>query len=163
MFDRYQVMTNVQMRDYTTLQLGGPADWLGLPASGEEVSGMLKEAKENDIPVTILGHGSNVLVLDGGIRGLVIRMGRGMNKAEVSGNIISVQAGTMLGTVAAAAAENGLTGLEFASGIPGTAGGGVIMNAGAYGGELSQVVRSVTGVTADGSVRILNRDELDFV
>ena len=123
---------------------------------------MLKEAKENDIPVTILGHGSNVLVLDGGIRGLVIRMGRGMNKAEVSGNIISVQAGTMLGTVAAAAAENGLTGLEFASGIPGTAGGGVIMNAGAYGGELSQVVRSVTGVTADGSVRILNRDELDF-
>ena len=162
MFDRYQVMTNVQMRDYTTLKLGGPADWLGLPASGEEVSGMLKEAKENDIPVTILGHGSNVLVLDGGIRGLVIRMGRGMNKAEVSGNIISVQAGTMLGTVAAAAAENGLTGLEFASGIPGTAGGGVIMNAGAYGGELSQVVRSVTGVIADGSVRILNRDELDF-
>ena len=76
MFDRYQVMTNVQMRDYTTLKLGGPADWLGLPASGEEVSGMLKEAKENDIPVTILGHGSNVLVLDGGIRGLVIRMGR---------------------------------------------------------------------------------------
>ena len=162
MFDRYQVLSNVQMRDYTTLKLGGPADWLGFPASGEEVCGMLMEAREKDIPVTILGHGSNVLVLDGGIRGLVIRMGRGMNRTEVSGNTILVQAGTMLGTVAAIAADNKLTGLEFASGIPGTAGGGVIMNAGAYGGELSQVVRSVTGVTPEGTIRKLDKSELDF-
>ena len=108
------------MRDYTTLKLGGPADWMALPASGEEVAAMIAEARENGIPVTILGHGSNVLVLDGGIRGLVIRMGRGMNRIEVRGKTIIAQAGAMMSSVAAAAAEAGLSGLEFAGGIPGS-------------------------------------------
>ena len=162
MFERYQVLPGALMRDYTTLKLGGPADWLALPASGEEVAGLLREAGERGIPVTILGHGSNVLVLDGGIRGLVIRMGRGMNRITVSGREITAQAGAMLGTVAAAAADHGLAGLAFASGIPGTVGGGVLMNAGAYGGEMAQVVNSVTGVTRDGNVRTLTRDEAGF-
>ena len=150
------------MRDYTTLKLGGPADYMALPASGEEVAGLMAEARERGLPVTILGHGSNVLVLDGGIRGLVIRMGRGMNRAEVQGNRIIARAGTMMGTVAALAAEQGLRGLEFASGIPGTVGGGVLMNAGAYGGEMRQVVREVTGITPDGETVTLRGEELAF-
>ena len=150
------------MRDYTTLRLGGPADWMAMPASAEEIAGLLTEAGERGIPVTVLGHGSNVLVLDGGIRGLVIRMGRGMSGLEVSGRDLIAQAGAMMGSAAAAAAEHGLTGLEFASGIPGTVGGGVIMNAGAYGGEMSQTVYSVTGVMPDGTIRTMEREELDF-
>lgn len=150
------------MRDYTTLKLGGPAEWLGLPVSGEEVAAMLTEARDNGIPVTILGHGSNILVLDGGIRGLVIRMGRGMNRIEVHGKTITAQAGAMMSAVASAAADAGLTGLEFASGIPGTVGGGVIMNAGAYGGEMSQVVQSVGGVSQDGSFQEITGAELSF-
>ena len=150
------------MRDYTTLKLGGPADYMALPASGEETAALLAEARGMGMPVTILGHGSNVLVLEGGIRGLVIRMGRGMNRAEVDGNRITARAGTMMGTVAALAADHGLTGLEFASGIPCTVGGGVLMNAGSYGGEMSQVVRQVTGVTPGGEIQTLEGDALAF-
>jgi len=150
------------MRDYTTLKLGGPADWMALPASGEEVAAMTAEARENGIPVTILGHGSNVLVLDGGIRGLVIRMGRGMNRIEVRGKTIIAQAGAMMSAVAAAAAEAGLAGLEFAGGIPGSVGGGAIMNAGAYGGEMCQVISSVTGIMPDGRKLELTGPEMAF-
>ena len=162
MFERFQIIPGALMRDYTTLKLGGPADWLALPASGEEVAAMLAEARDNGIPVTILGHGSNILVLDGGIRGLVIRMGRGMNRIEAEGRTITAQAGAMMSAVASAAADAGLTGLEFASGIPGTVGGGVIMNAGAYGGEMSQVVRRVTGVMPDGSFVEMTGADLGF-
>lgn len=162
MFEGFQVLRDAPMRDYTTLKLGGPADYMALPASGEETAALLAEARGMGMPVTILGHGSNVLVLDGGIRGLVIRMGRGMNRAEVDGNRITARAGTMMGTVAALAADHGLTGLEFASGIPGTVGGGVLMNAGAYGGEMSQVVRQVTGVTPGGEIQTLEGDALAF-
>ena len=162
MFEGYQILPGAQMRDYTTLKLGGPADWLALPASREEIAGLMREARSREIPVTILGHGSNVLVLDGGIRGLVIRMGRGMNRVEVRGREIIAQTGAMMGTVASAAAEHGLTGLEFASGIPGTVGGGVLMNAGAYGGEMAQVVSSVAGVTPDGGFLTLEGDALGF-
>ena len=162
MFTGHQVLRDAPMRDYTTLKLGGPADYMALPASGEEVAELLKEAGDRGMPVTVLGHGSNVLVLDGGIRGLVIRMGRGMNRAEADGRRIIARAGTMMGSLAALAADSGLTGLEFASGIPGTVGGGVLMNAGAYGGEMSQVVREVTGVMPDGSIRTLAGEELGF-
>ncbi len=156
------MLRDAPMRDYTTLKLGGPADYMALPASGEEVAELLKEAGDRGMPVTVLGHGSNVLVLDGGIRGLVIRMGRGMNRAEADGRRITARAGTMMGSLAALAADSGLTGLEFASGIPGTVGGGVLMNAGAYGGEMSQAVREVTGVMPDGSIRTLAGEELGF-
>ena len=156
------MLRDAPMRDYTTLKLGGPADYMALPASGEEVAELLKEAGDRGMPVTVLGHGSNVLVLDGGIRGLVIRMGRGMNRAEADGRRITARAGTMMGSLAALAADSGLTGLEFAAGIPGTVGGGVLMNAGAYGGEMSQVVREVTGVMPDGSIRTLAGEELGF-
>ncbi len=162
MFESFEVIRNAPMRDYTTLKLGGPADYLALPSSAEELAALFAEAEAAGLPVTVIGHGSNLLVLDGGIRGLVVRIGNKMNQIRREGCSIRVQAGALLGSVAAAAAENGLTGLEFASGIPGTVGGGVRMNAGAYDGEMSQVVESVTGVLRDGSMVTLGRDELDF-
>ncbi len=162
MFESFEVIRNAPMRDYTTLKLGGPADYLAFPSSAEELAALFAEAEAAGLPVTVIGHGSNLLVLDGGIRGLVVRIGNKMNQIRREGCSIRAQAGALLGSVAAAAAENGLTGLEFASGIPGTVGGGVRMNAGAYDGEMSQIVESVTGVMRDGSMVTLGRDDLDF-
>ena len=134
------------MAAYTTLHLGGPADLLAHPTSPEQLKILLTEAKRLDVPVTLIGHGSNLVVRDGGIRGLVIRVCRGMREITAEGNILRAQAGAMLTALAMAAAEQSLGGLVFASGIPGTVGGGVYMNAGAYGGEMSQVVTRVEGL-----------------
>ena len=114
------------------------------------------------MPVTVIGHGSNLLVLDGGIRGLVIRIEKNMREIRREGNRLTAQAGAMLGSVAAAAAEAGLTGLEFASGIPGTIGGGVTMNAGAYGGEMKDVTVRVKGIRPDGSPVDLTGGKMRF-
>ena len=123
---------------------------------------MFAEACANNVPVTVIGHGSNLLVRDGGIRGLVICIGKNMRQITREGNIIRAQAGAMLGSVAMEAAEAGLRGLEFASGIPGTVGGGVTMNAGAYCGEIVQVVKEVHGIYPDGRKICLSREEMDF-
>jgi UDP-N-acetylmuramate dehydrogenase len=162
MFERFDAIRNAEMRQYTTLRLGGPADWLVFPRSGEEISEIFAEAREAGLPVTVIGHGSNLLVLDGGIRGVVIRVEKNMRAIRVEGTRIVAQAGAMLGTVAMAAAEAGLTGLEFASGIPGTVGGGVTMNAGAYGGEMAQVVTRVNGVYPNGTRVSLATEEMRF-
>ena len=134
MFEAFDVIRDADMRQYTTLRLGGKADWLAFPRSREEIAALYAEAGREGLPVTVIGHGSNLLVLDGGIRGLVIRIEKNMRAIRRDGNRLIAQAGAMLGSVAMAAAEAGLTGLEFASGIPGTIGGGMTMNAGAYGG-----------------------------
>ena len=162
MFERFDAIRNAEMRQYTTLRLGGPADWLVFPRSGEEITEIVAEAREAGLPVTVIGHGSNLLVLDGGIRGVVIRVEKNMRAIRVEGTRIVAQAGAMLGTVAVAAAEAGLTGLEFASGIPGTVGGGVTMNAGAYGGEMAQVVTRVNGVYPNGTRVSMAAEEMRF-
>lgn len=162
MFDAFEVIRNADMKEYTTLKLGGPADYLAFPRSADEICALFREAGEHGMPVTVIGHGSNLLVLDGGIRGLVIRIGRNMSRIDVNGRILRAEAGTMLGTAALAAADAGLAGLEFACGIPGTVGGGTAMNAGAYDGEMAQVVISAEGVQPDGTRLQLNREELDF-
>ena len=162
MFERFDAIRNAEMRQYTTLRLGGPADWLVFPRSGEEITEIFAEAREAGLPVTVIGHGSNLLVLDAGIRGVVIRVEKNMRAIRVEGTRIVAQAGAMLGTVAMAAAEAGLTGLEFASGIPGTVGGGVTMNAGAYGGEMAQVVTRVNGVYPNGTRVSLAAEEMRF-
>ena len=150
------------MREYTTLRLGGPADWLVTPRSAEEIPLIFAEAAERGIPVTVIGHGSNLLVTDGGIRGVVIRTVRGLNQIRIEGNRMTVSSGVMMGSAAAAAAEAGLSGMEFASGIPGTIGGGAVMNAGAYDGEMSRIIREVTVVTPAGETKVLGGEELDF-
>ncbi len=162
MFERFEVIPGAEMSQYTTLKLGGPADWLAFPRSREEISAMFEEAGAAGIPVTVIGHGSNLLVMDGGIRGLVIRVEKNMRAVRREGSRIVAQAGAMLGSVAVFAADEGLSGLEFASGIPGTVGGGVTMNAGAYGGEMAQAVVQVDGVSPDGKPVSLTREQMVF-
>jgi UDP-N-acetylmuramate dehydrogenase len=132
------------------------------PRSSDELKQILAEAREYQIPVTVIGFGSNLLVGDAGIRGLVIRMARGLRQCRLEGNHLTAEAGVMLSSAASMAADAGLSGLEFASGIPGTVGGGVLMNAGAYGGEMSQVVSRVTLLSPDGSQETRPGAEMDF-
>ena len=162
MFEAFEVIPNAEMSQYTTLKLGGPADYLAFPRSREEIAAMFAEAGQYGMPVTVIGHGSNLLVLDGGIRGLVIRVEKNMRAIRLEGQRIIAQAGAMLGSVAMFAADAGLSGLEFASGIPGTVGGGVTMNAGAYDGEMAQVVVRVDGVNPDGTAVSMSREEMAF-
>ncbi len=150
------------MAGYTTLRLGGPADLLAHPATVAHLQLLLMEARRLDVPVTLIGHGSNLLVRDGGIRGLVIRICRDMREIKAEGNELRAQAGVMLTALAMAAAEHSLGGLVFASGIPGTAGGGVYMNAGAYGGEMAQVVTKVEGLNMDGTPFVYTGAEMNF-
>lgn len=157
-----KLVRSAPMAQYTTLRLGGPADMLAEPASPQQLAELLAAAHQLDIPITLMGHGSNLLVKDGGIRGLVIRLCREMRRTEVHGNVIRAEAGVMLSSLAMTAAENSLAGLVFASGIPGTVGGGVYMNAGAYGGEMSQVVTMVEGVDYTGQPFAYTGEEMAF-
>ncbi|MBR4082588.1 MAG: UDP-N-acetylmuramate dehydrogenase [Clostridia bacterium] len=150
------------MAQYTTLHLGGCADLFAEPATPEQVQLLLTEARRAQVPVTIIGHGSNLLVRDGGIRGLVIRIAREMRGIAVRGEEVRAEAGAMMSAVAMAAAESSLEGLAFASGIPGTIGGGAFMNAGAYGGEMSQVVTRVEGFHMDGTPFAYTGAEMGF-
>ena len=137
------------MARYTTLRLGGPADVLAEPRTPAELQMLLRESSRLNIPVTLIGQGSNLLVRDGGIRGLVIRVAGSFRGVTVQGTDMTVLAGTSMGAAASAAAEHDLAGLTFASGIPGTVGGGVYMNAGAYGGEMKhQLCRGGAGLWA---------------
>ena len=162
MFESFNALMNEPMSRHTTLKLGGPADYLVFPRSAEEIRALFAEAGAYNLPVTVIGHGSNLLVLDGGIRGLVISVSKNMRQIRREGDRLIAQAGAMLGSVAAEAAEAGLAGLEFASGIPGTVGGAMTMNAGAYGGEMAQVVTRVNGITPDGKPVTLSNEEMQF-
>ncbi len=153
---------NAVMAGYTTLHLGGPADLMAQPSTAGQLQLLLREAKKHGVPVTVIGHGSNLLVKDGGIRGLVIRICREMRNMEIAGDTIRAEAGVMMSMLAMAAANNSLGGLTFASGIPGTIGGGVYMNAGAYGGELSQLVTLVEGLDMDGEPFCYTGKEMNF-
>ena len=150
------------MAGYTTLHVGGPADLLAHPSTPGQLHTLLTESHAAGVPVTVIGHGSNLVVRDGGVRGLVIRVCREMDGLEVSGDKIRVMAGTMMSVLAMAAANSHLGGLTFASGIPGTVGGGVYMNAGAYDGEMSQVVTLVEGYDMDGTPFRYTRPEMQF-
>ncbi len=152
----------VPMATMTTLRLGGPAELLAEPATPAQVQAVLRAAHEGQVPVTVVGHGSNLLVRDGGIRGLVLRLNRAMSQVEIRKNVLHAEAGAMLPTVSRMAAEQGLQGLVFASGIPGTIGGAALMNAGAYGGEMSQVVTRVEGCRMDGTPVAFGVEELAY-
>ena len=157
-----QFQIHVPMAQYTTFRVGGPADILVSPNSQEEVCTLLAAIQAEQVPCTILGNGSNVLVLDKGIRGVVLKLGNALNGLVIEGTRIRVEAGVLLSRLATAAADAGLTGLEFDSGIPGSLGGAILMNAGAYGGEIGNLVRTVTVVDPNGQVRNLDREQMDF-
>jgi UDP-N-acetylmuramate dehydrogenase len=139
---------------HTSFRIGGPADLLALPASAAELGRVLHTAAAHGAQVMLLGGGSNVLVGDGGVRGVVVKLGRGFGEvgwtAQDGGAVARAGASVQLGRLARAAVERGLSGLEFAEGIPGTVGGALFMNAGAYGGELANVVEAVEGVDRSG-------------
>ncbi len=137
-----QVLEHEPMARHTTLRVGGPAEILFSPASEKQLLFAVEAARSAGVPARIIGNGSNLLVLDGGLPGLTIRLGETFSEVSVDGSRITAQAGALLSRVAAAARDASLTGLEFASGIPGSVGGGMAMNAGAYGGQLSDVFES---------------------
>ena len=138
------VRTDENMSDHTTFKAGGCADVFVTPRDKEEATDIVRLLLTHDHPYTVIGNGSNILVPDEGYKGCIICMGRGEDDITVSGDEITAGAGAMLAKVAKTAYDNSLTGLEFASGIPGSVGGAVVMNAGAYGGEIKDVVTSVT-------------------
>ena len=161
LFPSLRLLRGEKMEKYTTLRVGGPADLLAEPDGEAQLSALLQAAKELDVPVLLMGNGSNLLVRDGGIRGLVIRLGRAFSRIEAVPGGLRAQAGALLSSLSRAAQEQGLTGLEFAQGIPGTVGGGVYMNAGAYGGELGPRIDSVRVWDGEG-IREIPGPEMDF-
>lgn len=156
-----RIRQNEPMKNHTTFRVGGPAD-IFLTPSAEELPAVLSVCREGQMPVTVIGNGSNLLVGDQGIRGVVICIGFGMRGIRVDGEKIFLEAGVTLAAAAQQAAKAGLTGLEFASGIPGTFGGAVVMNAGAYGGEMKDVIVSVRVISEDGEILTLSKEELDL-
>ena len=157
-----KIFYNEPMKKHTTFRIGGPADIFVVPETIEDIKAVCKIAKEGNIPLFILGNGSNLLVGDGGIEGIVLEIYKNLSQVKVEGTKIHVQAGAMLSSVSKAALKEGLTGFEFAGGIPGTFGGAVVMNAGAYGGEMVQVLIEVTVLTQDGEVKTIPASELEL-
>mgnify|MGYP004488454575 FL=1 len=157
-----RVFTDEPMKQHTTFKIGGPADYFLVPESGEEAGEIIKICKQTDIPYFILGNGSNLLVGDGGYRGAVIQIYRNMSAVTTEGTTITAQAGALLSSVAAAAKNASLTGFEFAGGIPGTVGGAAVMNAGAYGGEMKDVLVEVTVMDADGNIFTIPAEKLEL-
>ena len=157
-----KVRVDEPMKRHTTFRIGGPADYFLLPSSEEELSGILKICKNEELPYFILGNGSNLLVSDEGYRGVIIQLYRNYGDITVKGNEIHATAGALLSQIAVAAKNASLTGFEFAGGIPGTLGGAVVMNAGAYGGEMKDVLKEVTVMTAAGEILVLPAEKLEM-
>ena len=155
------ILVEEPMSKHTTFRIGGVADILVIPTI-QTLPQVIKLAKEAAIPVTVIGNGSNLLVSDKGIRGLTILLGKEAGKVRLEGNIMEVEAGCLLSKMAAEAAGAGLSGLEFASGIPGSLGGAIVMNAGAYGGEMKDVVVNATVLTPEGEILTLSKEELEL-
>lgn len=154
------VLKDELMSGHTTFRIGGPADYFVMPSSAGEIKRIIALCLEQDVPYYIIGNGSNLLVADKGYRGVIIQIFKNMKDIQVEGENIRAQAGALLSKVAAAAYEAGLEGFEFASGIPGTLGGAVRMNAGAYGGEMKQVLKSAEVLTPEGEVLMLPVEEM---
>ncbi len=153
------VQENVPLSSYTSFRIGGPARWFAEPGSVSEAAAVIRILYEENVPFELLGNGTNVLAADAGYDGVIVHFGTGLRDIRVEGNTIEAEAGALLSQIAAAAASHSLAGFEFASGIPGSFGGACLMNAGAYGGEMKDVLTAVTVIRADGSLRDLSEDE----
>lgn len=157
------VKIDESMKKHTNFKIGGNADVFVIAKSIEEIKYVIKFSKENNIPLTILGNGSNVLVSDKGIRGIVLQIGLKEIKVEKHENaLIEVDAGAMLGALAQILLKQNISGFEFAAGIPGSIGGAIRMNAGAYGGEMKDIVKNVTVLNEKGEINILTNEECEF-
>ena len=157
-----ELLLEEPMAKHTSFRIGGPADVLAQPGNEAELAELLKRAAHHAVPVTLVGNGSNLLVRDKGIRGLVIKLSNLFSSITVAGNVLTFGSGISLAMASKKAASLSLSGLEFAVGIPGTIGGAVYMNAGAYDGEMAKVVTSVQVMDRQGQSSQLKADELDF-
>ena len=156
------VLVDEPMRRHTTFRIGGPADYLIRPETEEVLRKILALCAEEKLPYFILGNGSNLLVSDQGYRGVIIQIYKNFQQCVTEGNVIRAGAGILLSRLSAAAGEAGLTGLEFASGIPGTLGGAVFMNAGAYGGEMKDILSWADVLDEERKLRRLSAEELEL-
>lgn len=156
------VLLNEPLKNHTTLKIGGPADLYYEPKNIESLKTALSYIKEVNVPIRAIGRGSNLLVADGGIEGVVIKVGEGLNHLEKSDNTIRVGGGYSLITLATLMSREAFTGLEFAAGIPGSVGGAVFMNAGAHGSDMSKIVEKALILFPDGELKWLSTEELGF-
>jgi len=160
--EKEQILIEEPMKKHTTFRIGGPAEYLILPQTAEEIADVVKLCRQEEIPWYIVGNGSNLLVADEGVRGVVIQLLRNFNQIQVEGCQIRMQAGAQNAAVAKRALDASLTGFEFAAGIPGTIGGAVVMNAGAYGGEMKDILKEVTVLDQNGMIRTIPTEELEL-
>ena len=159
--DRENILIDEPMKNHTSFKVGGPVDILVIPQNSKQVIGIIKMAKENNIPFYVIGNGSNLIVRDGGIRGIVIKLTK-LNEIKVTEDKIVAGCGAGLIDVSKTALECSLSGIEFACGIPGSVGGALTMNAGAYNGEMSQIVESAIVIDNEGNIKNLSFNELEL-
>lgn len=160
-FPDIEIKQDEPLMNYTYTKTGGPADWLAFPETVDQVKELVDYVREHKMGLTVLGNASNLIVGDGGIDDLTIILTQ-LNKIEVHDNKVTAQAGASYIATTEAARDSELTGLEFAAGIPGSIGGAVFMNAGAYGGETKNVVSEATVMLPDGTIKHFTNEELDF-
>lgn len=156
-----EVRINEPMKRHTSFRAGGPADWFAVPETADELKALLAACRKAGEDWYVIGNGSNLLVSDSGFRGVIISTER-LNRLETEGQVLVAGAGVLLSRAANAALKAGLSGMEFAAGIPGSVGGACVMNAGAYGSEMKDILRSVTVLDQSGSVRLLRAEELEL-
>lgn len=157
-----KIKENEPLAPYTTMKVGGPADLFIEPNSIENLEKVIHILKENNISYLVIGRGSNLLISDAGVEGAVIRLGNDLNELEINDTTVTVGAGYSLVALSTLISRQGLSGLEFASGIPGSVGGSVYMNAGAHGSEMKNVVKKVLILLEDGTLRWFTNEEMNF-
>lgn len=160
--DKERVLLKELMSKHTTFRVGGAADYFVMPKTAAEVEAVISICRRSKTPYYVLGNGSNLLVGDKGYRGVIIQIGKEMSSIIIEETALRVQAGALLSRIAKEAADHSLTGMEFAAGIPGTLGGAVVMNAGAYGGEMKDILQEVTVLNGEGQVMVLSNEELEL-
>lgn len=156
------VLIDELMKNHTSFKIGGPVDIMILPSNEEEIKNAVEICRAEKLDFMVMGNGSNMLVKDGGIRGVIIKLNENFKKIEVIKNRIYAQAGALLNAISRVALENSLSGFEFATGIPGALGGAMTMNAGAYGGEMKDVVETVRALDKNGEIRDYSNEEMNF-
>lgn len=157
-----RVLLDEPMSKHTTFRVGGPADYFVMPKNVQEVQDVVALCHQMGVPYYVVGNGSNLLVSDRGYRGVILQIYKEMNQIQVEGTTVKVQAGALLSKVGSKTLEAGLSGFEFAAGIPGTVGGAVVMNAGAYGGEMKNILKSATVLSPEGRVFTLYNGDLEL-
>ncbi|MBQ7708258.1 MAG: UDP-N-acetylmuramate dehydrogenase [Lachnospiraceae bacterium] len=161
-FEDIKYKSNEPLKNHTTMRVGGPAEYLFLPENADEITRIIDYCKSADKKYIIIGNGSNMVFSDEGFNGIVIKLFNNMNSIKSEGEMIIADAGSILSKLASYARDNSLTGMEFAAGIPGTLGGAVVMNAGAYGGEMKDIIEYVDVLLTDGSIKRFTNDEMKF-